>query len=127
MSDKTVAQKLLIKPGNIVRLVNAPHGYAETLGPLPAEAKMAAKSAKPADVLQVFVKDMAELKKWLPQMKDAVAATGLLWLTYPKGTSAIRTDINRDIINTYANTVGWQVVAIFSVDDTWAAMRMKRL
>jgi hypothetical protein len=127
MSDKTVAQKLLIKPKHTVRLVNAPHGYADTLGPLPAEAKLVTTSAKPVDVLQVFIKDMAELKKWLPQLKDAVAATGLLWVTYPKGTSAIKTDINRDTINAYANTVGWQVVAIFSVDDTWAAMRMKRL
>ena len=127
MSDKTVAQKLLIKPSHVVRLVNAPSGYAETLGPLPAEARLVTKSAKPVDVVQVFVKDMAELQKWLPQMKEALTPAGLLWVTYPKGTSAIKTDINRDIINTYANTVGWQVVAIFSVDDTWAAMRMKRL
>ena len=127
MSDKSVAQKLLIKAKNTVRLVNAPHGYAETLGPLPAEAKLVTQSAKPVDVLQVFVQDMAELKKWLPQMKDAVAATGLLWVTYPKGTSAVKTDINRDIINAYANTVGWQTVTMISVDDTWSAMRMKRL
>jgi len=127
MSDKSVAQKLLIKAQHTVRLVNAPHGYAETLGPLPAEAKLVAQPAKPVDVLQVFVKDMAELKKWLPQMKDAVAVTGLLWVTYPKGTSAVKTDINRDIINAYANTVGWQTVAMISVDDTWSAMRMKRL
>ncbi len=127
MSDKTVAQKLLIKAKYTVRLVNAPHGYAETLSPLPAEVNLVAKSAKPADVLQVFVKDMAELKKWLPQMKDAVAGTGLLWITYPKGTSGIKTDVNRDIINAYANTVGWQAVAMISIDDTWSAMRMKRL
>ncbi len=127
MSDKTVAQKLLIKAKYTVRLVNAPRGYAETLGPLPAEAKLVAKPAKPVDVLQVFVKDMAELQTWLPQMKDAVSAAGLLWVTYPKGTSSVKTDINRDIINAYANTVGWQAVAMISIDDTWSAMRMKRL
>ncbi len=127
MSDKSVAQKLLIKAKNTVRLVNAPIGYAETLGALPAEAKLTTKSAKPVEVLQVFVKDMAELQKWLPQMKDAVAPAGLLWITYPKGTSAVKTDINRDIINAYANTVGWQAVAMISIDDTWSAMRIKRL
>ncbi len=127
MSDKSVAQKLLIKAKNIVRLVNAPPGYAETLSPLPAEAKLTTKTAKPVDVLQVFVKDMAELQKWLPQMKDAVAPAGLLWVTYPKGTTAVKTDINRDIIYTYANSVGWQTVAMISIDDTWSAMRMKRV
>lgn len=127
MSDKTIAQKLLIKPKHTVRLVNAPRGYAETMGVLPAEAKLVTKSAPAVDVLQVFVKDMAELKKWLPTLKDAVKAGGLLWITYPKGTSAVKTDVNRDIIAAYSNTVGWQVVAICSVDDTWSAMRMKRL
>jgi hypothetical protein len=127
MSNKTVAQKLQIKASQAVRLVNAPTGYADALGPLPPEAKVVAKSAKPVDILQVFAKSMAELEKRLPQFKDAVAPAGLLWLTYPKGTSAMKTDINRDIIAAYAKTVGWQVVAICSIDDTWSAMRMKRL
>jgi hypothetical protein len=127
MSDKTVAQKLLIKAKQSVRLVNAPQGYADGLEPLPAEARLVAKSAKPVDILQVFVTSMAELEKWLPQFKDAVAPAGLLWVTYPKGTSAVKTDVNRDIIAAYSKTVGWQVVAIISIDDTWSAMRMKRL
>ncbi len=127
MSDKTVAKKLQIKAKHTVRLVNAPSGYVDALGPLPSDAKLVTKSAKPVDILQVFVKSRAELEAYLPQFKDAVAPTGLLWLTYPKGTSAIKTDINRDTINAYANTIGWQVVSMVSVDDTWSAMRMKRL
>ncbi len=127
MSDKTIAQKLQIKAGRSVRLVNAPKGYDGVMGPLPPGAKLVTKSAKPADILQVFVKDMAELSKWLPQLKDAVAPGGLLWITYPKGTSVVKTDVSRDIIAAYAKTVGWQAVAMVSVDDTWSAMRVKRL
>jgi hypothetical protein len=127
MSEKTVAQKLQIKANNVVRLVNAPPGYAAILGPLPSAAKLVTRSAKPVDWLQVFVRSMAELEKQLTLCAEAVTPTGLLWITYPKGTSAVKTDINRDIINTYANTVGWQGVAMVSIDATWSAMRMKRV
>jgi hypothetical protein len=127
MSEKTVAQKLQIKPSYTVRLVNTPPGYADTLGPLPSEARRVTKSAKPVDWLQIFVRSMAELEKQLAPCAKAVTPTGLLWITYPKGTSGIKTDINRDIINTYANTVGWQAVAMVSIDATWSAMRMKRV
>jgi hypothetical protein len=127
VSDKTIAQKLQIKDKQVVRLVNAPRGYADTLGPLPAEAKLVTKAAKPVEVLQVFIKSMAELEKWLPEFKDAVAPAGRLWVTYPKGTSGIETDINRDIIAAYAQTMGWQVVAMIAIDATWSAMRLKRL
>ena len=127
MSDKTVAQKLLIKAKQSVRLVNAPQGYADRLEPLPAETRLVAKSAKPVDILQVFVTSMAELGKWLPQFHGAVAPAGLLWITYPKGTSAVKTDVNRDIIAAYSKTIGWQAVAMISIDDTWSAMRLKRI
>ena len=50
---------------------------------------------------------------------------GLLWVTYSKGASKAVVNINRDIIAEFAQTVGFQAVAIVSVDDKWAALRLK--
>jgi hypothetical protein len=49
----------------------------------------------------------------------------LLWATYPKGTSKVKTDINRDIIASYVRTIGLVGVAMISIDDTWAALRLR--
>jgi hypothetical protein len=49
----------------------------------------------------------------------------MLWVTYHKGTSKVKTDINRDTINAYASTLGMQGVAIISIDDDWSALRLK--
>jgi hypothetical protein len=42
-----------------------------------------------------------------------------------RGIAKVKTDINRDVIREYAETVGLQSVALFSVDETWAALRLK--
>ena len=50
---------------------------------------------------------------------------GIIWVTYPKGTAKIKSDINRDSIREYTATVGLEAVAIFSLDDDWSALRLK--
>jgi hypothetical protein len=58
-------------------------------------------------------------------MKAALNPGGMIWVTYPKGTSKIKSDVNRDSIREYAKTLGLEAVAIFSVDDDWSALRLK--
>jgi hypothetical protein len=50
---------------------------------------------------------------------------GLLWVTYHKGTSKQKSDINRDSIAAYALTIGLQAVAMIPVDDDLSALRLK--
>jgi hypothetical protein len=52
-------------------------------------------------------------------------ADGLFWVTYPKGTSKIKADVNRDSIAAYAKSIGLQAVTMISIDDTWSGLRLK--
>jgi hypothetical protein len=125
MSEKTIVQKLGVKPGAKVLLINAPQGYRKVMGDLPAGARVLTKPTEPADVVQAFVLSKQDLEGHLARLKATLPPTAALWITYPKGTSKIETDINRDVIREYAETVGFQAVALFSVDETWAALRLK--
>jgi hypothetical protein len=127
MPEKTIAQKLLIKEGRTVLLVNAPRGYQDMLGALPTGAKILKPPAKRADVIQLFVANRAELEARLPKVKEALMPGGLLWVSYYKGTAKTKTDINRDTLHAYARTVGLEGVALVSIDDDWSAMRFKLL
>lgn len=125
-STKPLAQKLQIKPGQRVRLINSPRGYASRLGALPAGAVLVKKQGAAADVIQLFVDSRAELEALLGQAKAALAGPkASLWVTYYKGTSKIETDIHRDSINAYAKTLGLEGVAMISIDDDWSALRLK--
>ncbi|MRR32106.1 DUF3052 family protein [bacterium] len=125
-SEKSLCERLQVKPGRTLRLINPPDGFTALLGPLPERSKMASKFDK-ADVVLFFVKNMEWLKTGLSAAADALAPGGILWVIYPKLTSALRSDVNRDKIFQYGATIGWTGVAMTSVDETWSAFRMKRL
>ena len=127
MSDKPVYEKLMIKPGRKVRFINAPAGYDTILGGLPVGVTVVedARSAQAVDVVQMFVANRAELEARLPGVRAVLRPGDILWVTYLKGTSKIKTDINRETINAYAHTIGLEGVSIVSVDDDWSAMRFR--
>ena len=127
MAAKTVAQKMRIPPGARVLILGAPPGYARVLGPLPEGATRLARAAKEVDVLQVFVKSRKGMEAQLPRLKRYLAASGAMWVAYPKGSSERGLDISRDVIWKYASTIGLGPVALIAIDVTWSAMRLKRL
>jgi hypothetical protein len=125
MSEKTIAQKLFIKAGQRLLFVGAPAGYPDQLGPLPEQVTVVPAAEAPIDMIQVFVDSRAELEAQLPRLKGLLAPKGMLWVTYHKGTSRVKTDIHRDSINAYAKSIGLEGVAMISIDDDWSALRLK--
>ena len=125
MPEKPLAQKLLIKSGYRVLITNAPEGYRPRLGSLPPDVVVDDRVGSPADLIQFFVTSRRDLESGLPGLKKVLKPNGLLWVTYPKGTSGAGADINRDSIAAHASTIGLQAVAMVSIDDTWSAMRLK--
>jgi hypothetical protein len=126
MSDKSIVQKLCIKSGYKFLLVNAPEGYLSQLGDLPQDTIILSDSTCEVEAIQVFVTNRVELEEQLPRLKELMAPKGMLWVTYHKGTSKVKTDIHRDSINAYAHTIGMQGVAMISIDEDWSALRLKR-
>lgn len=125
MSEKSIAQKLFIKPGCKFLLVNPPDGYLVKLGELPQGTVLLSDSSGLVEAIQVFVANRSELEAQLPRLKERMTLKGMLWVTYYKGTSKVKTDINRDSINAFAHTLGLEGVAIVSINEDWSALRLK--
>ena len=92
---------------------------------MPDKVTVSAKADGKFDLVQAFVSSKKELEAILPKLKDTLKPAGLLWVTYPKGTSKTKVDINRDTIREYVETKGFKTVAMIAVDDTWSAIRLK--
>jgi hypothetical protein len=127
MSDRSITQKLYLKPGIKFLLVNPPDGYLKQIGKLPEGAILLSDSSCLVEAIQVFIANRAELEAQLPQLKELLAPKGMMWVTYHKATSKVKTDINRDTINAYAHSIGLEGVAMISVDNDWSALRLKRI
>ena len=125
MSDKPIIQRLSLKPGYKFLLINPPARYTDVMGELAAGVQLLSETNTPVEAIQVFVRNRQELEALLPRLKQQMAPKGMLWVTYHKGTSKVKTDINRDKINAYAQTLGLQGIAMISIDEDWAALRLK--
>ena len=125
MSEKTIAQKLQIKPNRTALFVNVPKGYEAKIAPLPEGVFVVKKPGVHVDCIQLFVDSRADLERWVPELRKQIGPAGLLWVTYHKGAPGVKTDINRDSIHEYARTIGMQTVAQVAIDDDWSAMRLK--
>jgi hypothetical protein len=127
MSDKSIAEKLFIKPGYKFLLVNPPDGYLARMGAMPDGIVILNDAETPVEAIQVFVANRQELEQQLPRLKELMAPMGMLWVSYHKGTSRVKTDIHRDTINAFAQSIGLEGVAMISIDDDWSALRLKRI
>jgi hypothetical protein len=126
MPEKTPAQKLLIKAGETVSFVHPPKDLTTLLGPLPQAVQVIEHPHEPLDFILLFADTRQVLEADLPRLKDALKPAGNLWVGYHKGTSGVKSDINRDSIRDYAASVGMETVALISLDADWSAMRLKR-
>jgi hypothetical protein len=122
LSDKSLAARLQIKPGNTVYVFEPPEGYAELLGSLPTGARLV-DSPDGADVVQLFFSTLAELTSGLPgRLSDAFSA--LLWVSYPRRDSG-RSDLSRQVVHNAIRLNGWKPVAQINIDETWTSIRAR--
>jgi len=121
--SSSLAQKLQLKPSQHLVLLNAPPGYVERLGrDLPGATDTAGSMDGWGAVLP-FVNKLAEAERLVPWAIAAVRTDGLLWIACPKGTSGIKTDVNRDRLWEAIKPLGWLAIRQIALDDIWSAMR----
>jgi hypothetical protein len=130
MADDALIRKLKLKPGLRAALVGAPDGYADRLNPPPDGVTLVSDPVAgdgPFDWVQLFVKDRAALEAGLPEVRAALKPVSQLWISYPKGSSRVQTDLTRD--------KGWESlgaadllwVNLISIDETWSAFGLRPL
>jgi len=77
------------------------------------------------DYVHLFVSSMAELAERAPAAIGAVRWDGLLWISYPKGSSGIKTDVNRDSGWQFMKALEMDAVSNISMNETWSALRFR--
>jgi len=73
----------------------------------------------------VFINDNKEYLDFLKKELKYIEPDSVLWFAYPKGTSKIKTDVNRDTIRETGEVYGITTVTAISINDTWSALRFR--
>ena len=119
-----LVKKLHLKPGMRFAVANAPDGFARTLGTLPAGVKHESVLKGELDLVMVFASTQKALKAQWPKAVAALKPEGSLWVSYPKKSAGIPTDLG---MGEWEASKGsdWNPVAVIAVDDTWSSVRFK--
>jgi hypothetical protein len=116
---RTTAQKLGIKEGCRVALLDAPRDFASVLGPMPEGVELYEEPSNVCAVTLWFVEDAEIYRSALPRMRRLAAQTKL-WVIWPKGGQ--KAGITQQVIRNSALAVGLVDYKICSVSDRWSAI-----
>ncbi len=123
-SKRPLVEKLGIKPGARIAILNAPSGYRRTLGPLPAKVVAAPRLSGPHDFIHFFTTVERDLEAQFPALKNALAKDGALWVSWPKGSSGVATDVSENIVRDIALSNGLVDVKVCAVDEVWSGLKL---
>ncbi len=123
-SGTPLVRKLGIKPGERVIAVDAPRHYLDLLTNLPADAQITTTITKNARFVHLFVIERKLLARELTRIRRAIADDGVLWVSWPKKSAGVGTDVTEDVIRAEALPLGFVDVKVCAVDDTWSGLKL---
>jgi hypothetical protein len=115
----TLAKKLQLKTGQSLMLVNPPAGTENYFAT--EEIDITEKS----DAVLIFTNSLVEVEKIVLPAFESVFEDSLVWVAYPKGSSGVKTDVNRDKLWDALKRTGWRPVRQIALDDIWSALRFR--
>jgi len=122
MPESSLAKKMKLKPGARAAVIQAPQNY---LDQLKHDSDLSPKLNGKFDWVQIFAKSKKELDSLVPKAAKALNPESILWLSFPKGSSKIQTDLTRD--------KGWEIlqgldlkwITLVSVNEDWSAFALR--
>jgi len=122
-SGTPLTKKLGIKEGFRIAVIGAPDQYFDWLPDLP-EVTISTDKKEKKDFIHYFVTDRSRLVKDMYDLRHAIVPDGMIWISWPKKASKVKTDITEDTIRDIALQNGLVDVKVCAIDDTWSALKL---
>ncbi len=122
-STTPLVQKLGIKEGMQLVLINAPPEFLTTLGKLPLSVSILTTIHKEAEYIHFFTTSRAELEESFFRYKSQLEHEGVFWISWPKGSSGLQTDLNENVIRKVGLENGLVDIKVCSINDIWSGLK----
>jgi hypothetical protein len=125
-SGTPLPKKLGIKPGFRVCLVNDPSEVRAELSEALTACNMAHDLRSQLDFAMVFTKSQADLSRQFARLTKALAPAGMLWISWPKKSSGVATDLNENVVREVGLAAGLVDVKVCAVTEVWSGLKFVR-
>jgi len=123
-SGTPLPQKLGIKPGLMVVTINAPANYRRLLGQLPDHVNFSNRVTANSMFVHLFTSKRNELQRRLSILRNKLSDNGAVWVSWPKKSSGISTDVTEDVTREIALPLGFVDIKVCAVDETWSGLKL---
>ena len=123
-SGTPLAKKLGIREGSRIFPFNAPKNYWELLAPLPDNVQAVAQVDQDTDLIHIFSTEQVELASALRTALEKMRPNAAIWVSWPKKSSKVPTDITEDVIREIALPMGLVDIKVCAVDEVWSGLKL---
>ena len=121
----STVKKLGLKSGMRALVLSAPSDYLRSLAPLPDGVELSRSLAGTDDFVQFFATWKSEITRYANKLLRSAAPGAVVWITYPKKTSGVESDLSREEVWAAMESTGWRPVSQIAIDDVWSALRFR--
>jgi hypothetical protein len=125
-SGTPLPKKLGIKAGFRVCLLEAPTEVHSQLSVDLAGCEIVRKGKAPLDFAILFTKSRAKLTKEFTRVAKLLAPAGMLWVSWPKKSSGVATDLDENVVRMIGLAAGLVDVKVCAVTDVWSGLKFVR-
>ncbi|WP_078125047.1 DUF3052 family protein [Leptospira alexanderi] len=125
-SNKSLGDKLGLKAGMKVFFEDLPEDVRKELKDHLADVEISKTLKYSLDYLHVFVKESEKLRKRFPKLVEHLSEKGMIWISWPKGSSKVPTDLNENIVRNIGLELGIVDVKVCAVSDIWSGLKFYR-
>jgi hypothetical protein len=123
-SSTPLAQKLGIKPAATVVVINGPANYQKLLGEGADGLEFSDRTRSDSSFVHFFTTRRSELEKQLTRLRKDFSDSGTLWVSWPKKSAGVPSDVTEDVIRAVALPLGFVDVKVCAVDETWSGLKL---
>jgi hypothetical protein len=123
-SGTPLARKLGLNEGSHIVTIGAPKDYLRVVTPVPAGVNIGTKVSASTDIVHVFSTQRAELERILVDCRSKLKPNAMVWVSWPKKSAKVPTDITEDTIRDVALPLGFVDVKVCAVTDIWSGLKL---
>jgi len=123
-SGTPLAQKLGIRAQARLYVRAAPDNYRELLAPVPVGVQSVRRIDARTDLIHLFATRAAVLARALSGARRAMRMDAVIWVSWPKKTSGVDSDLSEDRVRALALPLGLVDVKVCAVDETWSGLKL---
>jgi hypothetical protein len=123
-SGTPLTQKLGVKPGMVVAVLDEPDGFRNLLTDLPDDVTLRTDLRARSDLVISFFRERRRFEARLATVTRQLQRDGAWWVCWPKKAARVVTDMTGDVVREVVLPVGLVDVKVAAVDETWSGLEV---